>query len=276
MTTPTGAPPPGTPASTPDAAGKGSPLGRLSPVVLILITVVGVLVLSALVFLLGRMTAGTSQAVVLESPVVTEEPIEVVTPVDDAPAPTVETIPDEPVVEEFPDEPIVEDPVVEEIPDEPVIDPAADPAASGQVVEIGAGITAAVPPGWEATAEEGSVAIGNADGGALLRLYEVPVGTTGPQLLSYYLQEVLSTEMTDLEMTTPEPLAIDVASITSAGVAVYRGTYVSQQGSTPLEGILYGFVRGDGTALVVDGYWAPGTDLVEEIDAITISAINTM
>lgn len=266
----------------------------MSPPVLIAIVAVGVLLLGGLVFFVGRATAGGAEEVPLAEQQVIEETAEVVTPIPDAPAPSVEPIPEqpsmepipeEPVVESIPEEPMVDEPMVEEpVVEEPVTDqPVEDqpvndqPVSSGSTIEVGAGISAVVPTGWEAKQlDEATVAMGTDGGGALLGLYTAPAGATGAELIAFYMQETLSSELTDLEVTQPEPLSIDSPSVTSAATNLYRGTYVSQQGSFPLEGIIWAFIRADGTALVIDGYWAPGVDITAQLVEIASSALSTM
>lgn len=257
----------------------------MSPAALIAIVVVGVLLLGAGVFLVGRAMSGSATEVPLAEEQIVEENPEIVTPIPDAPEPVVEPIPDEPSLEPLPAEPSVEsmpaEPSIESMPAEP-LDPATAEEAGGQqpateTIEVGAGISAAVPAGWSAEAiDDATVSMGVDGGGAVLGIYTAPVGSTGAELVSFYVQETLSVEMTDLEVTQPEALALDVPTITTAAVNAYRGTYVSQQGSFPLEGGIWAFIRADGTALVVDSYWAPGVDIEDDLTNIIVSALNTM
>ena len=280
MTAPIDPTPPPPPVGPPGVSAAPSS-GRMSPPALIAIVVGGVLLLGGLVFAIGWAANGGAKEVPLAEQQVVEETAEVLTPIPDAPAPMVEPIPDEPTLEPIPDEPIVE-----VIPEEPVLEVPNDQTGEQTTSEstttesmfpIGSGISAVVPEGWAAEAlDEATVAMGTDDGGAVLAIYTAPAGTTGAELISFYQQETLSQQMTDLDVTQPEPLALDVASITSAATALYSGTYVSQQGSFPLEGMVWAFIRADGTALVIDGYWAPGVDILTPLTDITVSALTTM
>ena len=247
--------------------------GRMSPIVLIVIVAVGVLVLGGVVFFIGRATAGGGAETPLAEQQVVEATTEVITPIPDGDEPLVEPIPDVPTLE-----PIPEAPVEETMPAEAVEEAITEEQTGvASTVSLANGISAVVPAGWEAqTLDEATVVIGTDGGGAMLGIYTAPPGATGSELISFYVQETLSTEMTDLEVTQPEPLALDVPSVTSAATNGYRGTYVSQQGSFPLEGMLWAFIRADGTALVIDGYWAPGVDITDQLADITVSALNTL
>lgn len=276
MTAPIEPMPPAPPSAT---AAPSS--GRMSPALLIVIVAVGVLLLGGLVFAIGWLVGGSDEEAPLAEQQVIEETTEVITPIPDAPAPDVELIPEQPSLEPIPGEPDVEPLPTEsgmDVPAEPTSDPmSSDPMSSGQTIEIGSGISAVVPDGWDAEAlDEATVVMSTESGGAVLGLYTAPAGATGAELIAFYIQETLSPDMPDLETTQPEPLPVDVPSVTSAATSVYVGTYVSQQGSTPLEGIVWAFIRADGTALVIDGYWSPGVDIAEEIGEIAVSALTTM
>lgn len=257
--------------------------GRMSPVVLIVIVAVGVLVLGGVVFFIGRATAGGGADTTLAEQQVAEESTEVITPIPDGDEPLVEPIPDVPTLEPIPEAPVEEPMPDETLPAETLPAEAVEEAITEEqagdasTVSLANGISAVVPAGWEAqTLDEATVVIGTDGGGAMLGIYTAPPGATGSELISFYVQETLSTEMTDLEVTQPEPLALDVPSVTSAATNGYQGTYVSQQGSFPLEGMLWAFIRADGTALVIDGYWAPGVDITDQLADIAVSALNTL
>ncbi len=245
--------------------------------VLIAVVAVAVLVLGGLVFILGRASSGSAVAAPLEQEQVIEESAEIIAPIPDEPAPTVEPIPEEPTVESIPEEPTVESTPT---PVETVTETSSGGGSSpsgGASIPLGAGISVTAPAGWTGKqVGEGQVSLGTEGGGAFVLLYTVPSGASGTELISFYIQEELSKVITDLEYTAPESLPIDVPSVVSAGSNLYRGTYVGQQGSQQLDGILWAFIRSDGTAVLIDGYFAPGANITEGLAEIGVSVLNTM
>ena len=271
--------PPAPPTTTPGATSPPASDGRMSPPLLIAIVAVAVLVLGGVMFVIGLVVGGVNADVPLTEQQASADTAEVVTPIPDAAEPVEEPIPDVPSLEPIPDVPVEEAIPEETAPEETALEETILEEQNGDAptVPVGLGITAIVPAGWQAeTLDETTVAIGTDGGGAILGIYTAPPGATGAELISFYVQESLSESMTDLEVTQPEPLALDVPSVTSAATNVYQGTYVSQQGSFPLEGLVWAFIRADGTALVIDGYWAPGVDITDELSDITVSALTTM
>lgn len=274
-------PPPGAPAQ-PWAYGVAAPppppppQRNLTAVYILGGVIVGVLVLGALLFVISRLTAGGdpaaapgSDVVGSEVPVVEESP-GVISPIPDQPTPSVEPIPPE----DGPTTPTTPTPTptpTEEQTEEPTGSPAGVP------IPLGAGISVTPPEGWTGRAlSDASVRL-DAPGKAVLVFREnIPPGTTGAALVSLFTAQVLEQELSDVRLGTIDPVTTDVPSIVSAAFATFDAVVITQQGSAPIAGVVYSFVRSDGVATVVQALNPPGAAFPEELNQIIISMLRTM
>jgi hypothetical protein len=88
-----------------------------------------------------------------------------------------------------------------------------------------------------------------------------------------YAGEVLTGQLDGFTVGTPEPVTVDSASVVSAARLPYSGALVGQQGSMPLEGDVWVFLRQDGTALVVDVARLPGAEVDDDVTTIVSSLL---
>ncbi len=253
----------------------------MSPVLLIVGVVVGILALGAVFFFVGRAVAGGGESEPVAVP--TEAP-GVLTPIPAPTQPSVEPIPSQSAPAPAPGtpSPIPSQPSSEPIPTTPAPQPAPEPApepapqpgpASGETVDIGAGVTVAVPSGWEAgQLDGGGVVFAGTGGLAGLYLISVDPGVTGTDVASYWIFEVVSEQIAGLEVGQIESLPTEGSpSVISAAKVNYTGTVVTQQGSIPVSGGVFTAVRGDGISLLMDVLAFPNADQSTE-DAIKLIA----
>ena len=122
----------------------------------------------------------------------------------------------------------------------------------GATSEILGGVTVATPPGWKVVvAKEGRVVLEKAGGlfwteGVFLE-GDVPadrlVGSVQGFVAENFVQEM---EVSEIESLQPPK-----ANIISMAGSQYRGLWTTQQGSAPVEGVIYGIVRQDGLAIIL-------------------------
>ena len=244
----------------------------MSPVLLIVGVVVGILALGAVFFFVGRAVGGGGEPEPVAVP--TEAP-GVLTPIPAPTQPSVEPIPSQPAPAPGNPSPIPSQPSSEPIPTTAAPQPAPEPApapapepdpqpgpASGQTVDIGAGVTVAVPSGWEAGQLDGGGVVFAGEGGlAGLYLISVDPGVTGTDVASYWIFEVVSEQIAGLEVGQIESLPTEGSpSVISAASVKYTGTVVTQQGSIPVSGGIVTAVRGDGLSLLMDVLAFPNAD----------------
>ncbi len=273
MSAPVPPPPPPPPAYPPVGyPPPGAPARRMSPILLIVGVVAGVLVLGAVFFFVGRAFAGGGDDEPVAAP---SEAPGVLTPIPAPTQPSVEPIPSQPAPAPGPatPSPIESQPSSETIPapppttpqaPEPTDDPDSGPNTDAvQIVDIGAGVEVAVPPGWEASQiEGGGVLISRDLASSGLYLLDVPAGTTGGDVINYWVREVVSQRLSDLQLISEiTPIPADTSpSVISAATVTYEGVLVTQQGSIPTAGFILAFVRGDGISLVINNFAFEGFD----------------
>lgn len=279
-------PPPPPQAYPPPAA---APARRLSPVLIIVGVVVGVVVLGGVFLLIGRLTAGGGDDSAAPAPIVDNGGV---IPLPDPP-PSPEPLPlppDAPSPQPAPDSspsPVPEpEPIPEPAPEpEPLPEPEPEPEPndtgdSVDVVEIGAGVIAAVPPGWQAEQlDVGAWAISGERAAAALNLFEVRPGVTGSDVVNLWIRDVVPQRFEGVRVGEVQPISTEESpSVISAARVAYTGTLVTQQGSLEVVGYVIAGIRGDGLALTINGFLITGQDEEESVaslDLINISAFGT-
>ena len=286
MTTPPEAPPPPAPPPPP-AAPQGLTLklpGRISPVILIVVAVGAILVFGLIVFFLARAIGGGGGGEAAAA-----QDSQVLTPLPDQPQPSVQPLPTnapvpipapsspQPMPTSAAPVPMPEPTSAAPMPEPTQPEPGPAPA-SGEVFELPSGASVVVPAGWTgAESDNGAFVFLNGEGeGAVVGSYTGDPSATGIELMSYYITNELSQVFpSDLALGQAEAINAPNPNVTSAGRITYTGTFVGQQGSVPVEGIIFGFVRGDGECVIVDVY-TTGPDVNPDAQLILASIISTL
>jgi len=147
--------------------------------------------------------------------------------------------------------------------------PTLGPEPSADVVTIGNGVQVAVLPGWEV--------VGQGDSDVLLAdgqnsyVYAL-TGTVNPaadaaSVISGSLDSVLPKQTyTQLRKTEIAPLQA-FGSVVSIAAMQYQATWVDQQASVPLQGLLICAIRQDGTAIIITAEHAPPDEFKQSSDS---------
>ena len=147
--------------------------------------------------------------------------------------------------------------------------PTLGPEPSADVVTIGNGVQVAVLPGWEV--------VGQGDSDVLLAdgqnsfVYAV-TGTVNPaadaaSVIAASMDSVLPKQSyTQLRKTDIAPLQA-FGSVVSIAAMQYQATWVDQQASVPLQGLLICAIRQDGTAIIITAEHAPPDEFKQSSDS---------
>jgi hypothetical protein len=147
--------------------------------------------------------------------------------------------------------------------------PTLGPEPSADVVTIGNGVQVAVLPGWEV--------VGQGDSDVLLAdgqnsyVYAL-TGTVNPaadaaSVIAGSMDSVLPPQSyTQLRTTDIAPLQA-FGSVVSIAAMQYQATWVDQQASVPLQGLLICAIRQDGTALIITAEHAPPDEFKKSSDS---------
>jgi hypothetical protein len=131
--------------------------------------------------------------------------------------------------------------------------PTLDPGSTEDVVTIGSGVQVPVLPGWQVVGQ-----------GSSSYVYAV-TGTVDPSadaasVIAASLDSILPKQnYTQLRKTDIAPLQA-FGSVVSIAAMQYQATWTDQQASVPLQGLLIGAIRQDGTAIIITAEHAPPED----------------
>ncbi|MEZ5116111.1 MAG: hypothetical protein R2737_07575 [Candidatus Nanopelagicales bacterium] len=278
MSTPAPPPPPGyvpaapLPPVTPPPSQQAR--SRLNPWVLVGAVVVLVLVAGGVVLLLAR-SGGPVQAASVASPSATAEPTGEPTPspISDQPTPTSEPLPTEEPTEFPTEEPTVqptEEPTDLGVTETPTPEPTVP---DGELVDFGGAVTFVLPPGWQVDQiDQGNAALISSDEAMALILTRAGFQkSTAEDVLAQYVQGALSEQIEGLKLAEVVPLQSNSANIVSAALQEYEGSLVSQQGSVPVQGVMFALLRQDGVVALADFTYLRGADIVDDVNAIMSS-----
>lgn len=163
-------------------------------------------------------------------------------------------------------------PPATQTPTEPPEQQEPAPAPAG-TVQMAAGISFAVPEGWEVlSSSEGYAAIGNGTTMVFVNVYSS--ANSASELLFDY-QSVITNDLAGAEFGDIGTSEIYSNLVVDAAAFSYRGyAGQGQSGSTLVEGTAFGDVRFDGVGIVTDVMWVPtGEGGMDESDRADLNVV---
>jgi hypothetical protein len=140
---------------------------------------------------------------------------------------------------------------------EPVVEPEPEPAPAqtgGGVQPVQGDISVAIPDGWEVlAAETGYVLLGT--DGAEYRVLTSDGYTDAQSLAAAWLN---SQDLQDVQVTDEGAATLPTSAVIDAYVATYEAVLVTQQGSLPVESIVFTYITQDGTGIILETTNAQG------------------
>ena len=160
-----------------------------------------------------------------------------------------------------PDEPDEPDEPVE--PDEPPVEPdepPVEPVNTGDVVDVGAGVTVALADGWDVASNDGDGLVDLQTDGAFFRviLQSMEEGEDANTLMQLWVDNFLNNELADWTITSAQDINPPVSSVFHAAAIEFSGYFATNQGSVPVEGLAIAMVRQDGLGVIIDVLNAEG------------------
>lgn len=143
-----------------------------------------------------------------------------------------------------------------EEPDQPG-QPDTPVTPTGDTVEVGAGVSVAIPSGWTlANQGTGEVQLNadTGDGQLFVTVFDSSIGSTAPAAISNYLDIAVTPYVSELQMSEVSPFSGTSASVVDGAMVEYAGVQVGQSGNIPVEGFVIVWVRQDGSVVIYEEF----------------------